>query len=52
MGIVIVVQREPNLFEIVRTLRPPGRLAGRLDRRQHQRDQDSDDRNDTIISTV
>ena len=41
---VVVVQGEPDLFEIVGALNPPRRLARSLDGRQEQRDQDRDDR--------
>ena len=44
---LFVVQRgEADLLEVVGALREPGRLAGRLHRRQQQRDQDADDRDD------
>ena len=41
---VIVVQREPDLLQVVDALRPPGGLAGRLHGGQEQGDQDGDDR--------
>ncbi len=41
--IVIVVQGQPDLLQIVATLRAPGRLAGHLHRRKQQRDQDGND---------
>jgi hypothetical protein len=40
------VQCQPDLLQVVRALRPPGRLAGGLDGGQQQGDQDADDRND------
>src|SRR5262249_34854620 len=42
-GVVIVVQRQPDLLEIVSALDAPRRLAGRLHRRQEQADPDGDD---------
>ena len=44
LRVVIVVQREPHLPQIVRALRPAGRLAGGLNRRQQQRHQHADNR--------
>ena len=32
-----------DLLDLIGALRPPGRLAGRLDRRQQQGDQDAND---------
>jgi hypothetical protein len=43
---VEVVQREDELFLIVRALRSPRGFAGGLHSRQQQSDQDSDDGND------
>jgi len=40
------VQGQADLLEVVDALRPPGRLACGLDRRQQQRDQDGDDGDD------
>ena len=40
--IVIVLQRKPNLFEIVRALHTTSRLARRLNRRQKETNQDTD----------
>ena len=42
----MVLQREPELLEVVGAARAAGRLPGRLDRRQKQRDQQPDDRDD------
>jgi hypothetical protein len=39
------VGRQRNLLQVIRALGPPGRLPGRLHRRQEQRDQDTDDGN-------
>jgi hypothetical protein len=44
--IVVLMRGEPNLFQIVLALSAPRRFAGRLHRRQQQRDQYSDDRYD------
>ena len=44
MGTVAVMQRHCELFEVVTTLDPPGRLPTRLYGGQEQRDQDGDDR--------
>jgi len=44
VGIVKVVHPDPLLLQVVHTLRPPRRLAGRLDGGQQQRNQDADDR--------
>ncbi len=41
---MIAVHRQPDLFQIIGALRPPRRLACRLDRGQQQRNQDRDDR--------
>ena len=46
VGDMVVVQRQPQLFEIVATLSPPSRLASRLHRRKQQRYQDGDNGND------
>ena len=43
--IVIVLRRQGELLQVVDATGPPGRLAGRLDRRQQQRDQDADNGN-------
>jgi hypothetical protein len=37
------VKRQADLFEMVRALDAPRRLAGRLHGRQQERDQDADD---------
>ena len=44
IGVVVVVQRQANLFEIVLALRPPRRLTSLLHGRQQQRNQDSNNR--------
>ena len=46
VGAVVIVQRQPDLLEVVGALRSPGRLTGRLDGRQEQGDQDRDDGDD------
>ena len=46
LDVVIVVHRQAELLEVVHALGPPGRLAGGLDGRQEQGDQDRDDRDD------
>ena len=46
IDIVEVMQRENELFLMVRALRPPRGFAGGLHSRQQQSDQDSDDGND------
>ena len=43
--IVMILERDANLLQIVHALRSSGRLAGGLDRRKKQGDQDADDRN-------
>jgi hypothetical protein len=43
---VEIVQREPNLFEVVRTLHPPGRLARGLHGREQQRHENANNRDD------
>ena len=43
---MVVVQGHPELLQIVGALHPPGGFAGRLDRGEQQRDENSDDRND------
>ena len=44
---VLVIQaRQGELLDVVGALGHPRRLAGRLHRRQQQRNQDADDRND------
>ena len=43
-GRVVVVDGQAELLEVVDALRPPGRLARRLDGGQQQGDQDRDDR--------
>lgn len=45
MNVMIVLQRHPELFEIIRALRAPRRFARCLHRRQQQGDQDADDGN-------
>src|SRR5262249_17508989 len=40
LGVVVTLQREPNLLEIVLTLAPPRGFACRLDGRQQKCDQD------------
>ena len=42
--LLVVVQRDPELLQVVRALAAAGRLAGLLDRREQERDQDADDR--------
>jgi hypothetical protein len=42
---VNVVSRERHLLQLVGALHPPRRFAGRLHRRQQQRDQDANDGN-------
>jgi hypothetical protein len=44
VGVSVIVHRDTELFELVRALHPPRRLAGRLHRRQQERDQDANDR--------
>ena len=46
VGVVVAVEGNTNLLEVVDALDPPGGLAGRLHRRQEQRDQHGDDRDD------
>jgi hypothetical protein len=43
---VVIVQRQADLLEVVAALSAAGRLAGLLDGRQQQGDQDRDDRDD------
>ena len=43
---MIVVQGQPKLFEVVDTLRAPGRFTGCLNGRQQDRQQNTDDRYD------
>ncbi len=43
---MVVVQGQAELLEVVRALRPPRGLAGRLDRGQQQRDENGDDCDD------
>ena len=43
---LVVEAAQGELLEVVLALRDPRRLAGRLHRRQQQRDQDADDRDD------
>jgi hypothetical protein len=45
-GIVVVVQREADLFEVVLALRAPCGFPRLLHGRQQQRDQDRNDRDD------
>jgi hypothetical protein len=40
------VRGQPNLLEIIRALRPPGRLAGGLDGGKKKGDQNRDDGDD------
>ena len=42
----VVETAQGELLDVVPALRHPGRLAGRLDRRQQEGNQDADDRND------
>ena len=42
---LVVQHGQPDLMQVVQALRPSSRLAGRLHRRQQQRDEDADDRN-------
>jgi hypothetical protein len=44
--ILKIVESQPNLLEVVAALTSPCGFAGRLDRRQKQRDQNPDDRDD------
>ena len=46
VGIVIVLDRETELFQVVRALHPAGRFTSRLDCRQEQPNQNADNRND------
>jgi hypothetical protein len=46
VGVVVVVQRQAELFEVVLALRPVGRLAHLLYGGQQQPDQDGDDGDD------
>jgi hypothetical protein len=43
---MIVVKRDPQLLHIIRTLGTPSRFARRLDGRQQEGNQDSDNGND------
>ena len=43
MRVMVVVQRQAELLEVVRTLRPPGRLAGLLYGRHEERREHRDD---------
>jgi hypothetical protein len=45
MGLVIVVQADAQLAEIIDALTSPRRFSRRLNRRQQQGDQDTDNRN-------
>lgn len=45
MDIMIIVQRESQLLEVVSALGSSSGFSGLLDRRQHQRHQNRDDRN-------
>jgi len=45
MDLMVIVQRNPQLAEVVQALRSPRRLAGGLNGRQQERYQDADDRN-------
>ena len=42
----VILNRNADLLDLVLAVRPPSRLAGRLDRRQQERHEDADDRND------
>jgi hypothetical protein len=42
----MVLKRQSNLTDVVRTGHPAGRLSGRLDRRQQQSNKNPDDRDD------
>ena len=44
--LVIIVQRQPDLLQVIGTLHPPRGVARRLHRGQEQRDQGPDDRQD------
>ena len=44
MGNLVLLHGEADLVEIVATGVPPGGFPGRLDGRQEQADQDTDDR--------
>jgi hypothetical protein len=46
VGVVVVVQRETDLFEIVSALRPASRLAGLLHGRKQQCDENGNDGDD------
>ena len=46
VDVVVVVQGEADLLQVVDALRPPGRLARRLDGGQEQGDQHGDDGDD------
>src|SRR5690606_31233196 len=46
VDIVIIVNRQTELFKVVFALRPAGRLAGLLNRRQQQRNQDGNNGDD------
>src|SRR5262249_5841130 len=43
---LIIMNRQPQLFEVILTLSSPSRLSRLLDGRQKKTDQNSDDRND------
>lgn len=43
INIVVILQRDAELFEVVGKLRPAGRLARGLDRRQQQGHENADD---------
>jgi len=44
--IVVIMGSQGDLLEVIRALRPPGRLAGGLDGREQERNQHSDDGDD------
>ena len=46
MRVGVILNRQRVLFEVVRALHPTRGLAGRLNRRKEQTDQDTDDRDD------
>ena len=45
MDIMEVVQRHPDIVQVIGALGAPSRLTGILNRRQQQGDQDADDGN-------
>ena len=46
VGVVMILPRQADLFQIVLALRDPGRFPRRLNGRQQQRDQNADDGDD------